>query len=45
MEPENRRAPSWVEHQDINDVMLATSLEPAGFLGLIPSGVGRGVPT
>jgi len=28
----NRRAGSWTEHQDINMVMLATSLAPDGFL-------------
>lgn len=30
---ENREAESWREHADINDVMLATSLIPDGFLG------------
>jgi hypothetical protein len=29
---ENRRASTWLEHVDINEVMLATSLEPEGFL-------------
>ena len=29
-----RQVPTWVEHADINDVMLATSLEPDGFLAL-----------
>jgi len=33
---ENRRAETWIEHQDINDVMLATSLAPDGFLELLP---------
>jgi len=32
LEPENRQSPAWTEHQDINDVMLATSLAPEGFL-------------
>jgi len=32
MRAENRRAQSWVDHEDINDVMLATSLSPDGFL-------------
>jgi hypothetical protein len=32
--PYHREVPSWVEHADINDVMLATSLEPLGFLAL-----------
>lgn len=36
LEPGNRRAASWLAHEDINDVMLATSLEPAGFLLLAP---------
>jgi hypothetical protein len=30
--PENRAVRSWVDHSDINDVMLATSLSPQGFL-------------
>lgn len=29
---ENRRASTWEAHQDINDVMLATCIEPQGFL-------------
>jgi hypothetical protein len=33
-EPAHRRAHTYREHEDINDVMLATSLEPSGFLGL-----------
>jgi hypothetical protein len=32
LRPEHRRAPIYVEHEDINDVMLATSLAPDGFL-------------
>ncbi len=31
---EHRRVESWREHADINDVMLATSLEADGFLRL-----------
>lgn len=31
--PEHRESRSWTDHQDINDVMLATSLVPEGFLG------------
>lgn len=31
-EPANRRVASWCEHEDINDVMLATALVPDGFL-------------
>lgn len=34
LEPENRRVRSWLEHLDINEVMLATSLVPEGFLVL-----------
>ncbi len=30
--PEHRRQASWLEHEDINDVMLATALVPGGFL-------------
>jgi len=29
---EHRNASSWLEHRNINDVMLATSLAPGGFL-------------
>jgi hypothetical protein len=31
MRPEHRRTEAWVEHLDINEVMLATSLCPEGF--------------
>ena len=34
LEPENRRARTWTEHLDINEVMLATSLVPEGCLAL-----------
>ena len=34
LEPAHRRTQTWVEHADINDVMLATSLVPDGFLDL-----------
>ncbi len=30
--PQNREAPTWMEHRDINGVMLATSLAPDGYL-------------
>jgi hypothetical protein len=30
----HRRSPTYVEHADINDVMLATSLLPDGYLRL-----------
>jgi hypothetical protein len=32
-EPANRRGETYCEHEDINDVMLATALVPDGFLG------------
>lgn len=34
LRPEHRRTALWLEHGNINDVMLATSLEPDGFLVL-----------
>jgi hypothetical protein len=36
LEPANREAPTWSEHRDINEVMLATRLAPAGYLLLAP---------
>lgn len=36
LQPEQREADAWAQHANINDVMLATSLEPTGFL-VIPS--------
>jgi len=36
LEPGHRRATTWLAHEDINDVMLATSLAPEGFLVLRP---------
>ena len=35
-DPANRRSDTWTEHRDINEVMLATSLVPDGFLMLLP---------
>ncbi len=32
MDKENRKTSNWIEHRDINTVMLATTLEPDGFL-------------
>jgi hypothetical protein len=32
LEPYNTEVITWIEHRDINMVMLATSLEPDGFL-------------
>jgi len=37
-DPEHRRASTWSEHRDINEVMLATSLAPEGFLILLSPG-------
>jgi hypothetical protein len=34
--PEHQLTASWIEHQDINAVMLATALAPAGVLDLVP---------
>jgi hypothetical protein len=34
LEPRNRQSQSWTAHEDINRVMLATSLAPDGYLGL-----------
>ncbi|MEA3276036.1 MAG: hypothetical protein U9Q81_12235 [Pseudomonadota bacterium] len=34
LEPENRGIRTWKEHEDINAVMLATSLAPDGFLAM-----------
>ncbi|MGB6290242.1 MAG: hypothetical protein WBF36_08960 [Desulfobulbales bacterium] len=34
LEPANREVPSWKDHADSNMVMLATSLEPEGYLDL-----------
>jgi hypothetical protein len=40
LEPAHQAVPTWSEHRDINEVMLATRLAPAGFLVLRP--VARG---
>ena len=37
LKPEHREAASWAEHRDINEVTLATSLCPRGFLELAAS--------
>jgi hypothetical protein len=34
LDPAHRQAATWTEHQDINEVMLATSLAPGGFATL-----------
>jgi hypothetical protein len=36
LDPAHRRSATWSEHEDINEVMLATSLLPEGYL-VIPS--------
>jgi hypothetical protein len=33
LDPANRRGATWKEHEDINSVMLASSLAPEGYLG------------
>lgn len=38
LDPDHRWQPSWSEHRDINDVMLATRLLPEGLLSLEPVG-------
>jgi hypothetical protein len=35
-DPAHQRSAAWREHEDINAVMLATSLAPDGFLELPP---------
>jgi hypothetical protein len=34
LHPDHRRTATWLEHQNINEVMLATSLVPEGYLTL-----------
>ena len=34
--PANQRTSAWTDHHDINEVMLATTLMPEGFLMLQP---------
>jgi len=34
LEPQNRGSRTWKKHEDINAVMLATSLAPDGFLAM-----------
>lgn len=36
LDPGPRMARSWGEHRDINEVMLATSLVPEGYLDILP---------
>jgi hypothetical protein len=36
LRPEHQRTRAWIDHQDINEVMLATRLVPDGFLVLRP---------
>jgi len=35
-DPEHQRSRTWTGHRDINEVMLATSLAPEGYLELVP---------
>jgi hypothetical protein len=35
LSPEQQQSDTWIEHRDINEVMLATSLAPDGFLRLL----------
>ena len=35
LNPEQQQSGTWIEHRDINEVMLATSLAPGGFLQLL----------
>lgn len=35
LEPGHRQAPTWLEHREINMVMLATSLAPNGYLTVL----------
>jgi hypothetical protein len=39
LDPAQQRTATWTEHQDINTVMLATSLAPGGYLDLRTNGV------
>ena len=41
LQPEHRTTRTWMEHVDINDVMLVTSLLPDGFLRRHHAGGGR----
>lgn len=36
-DPEQQHNTTWIELRDINEVMLATSLVPDGFLVLLPN--------
>ncbi|MEA3303032.1 MAG: hypothetical protein U9Q75_07160, partial [Pseudomonadota bacterium] len=35
-DPAHQRSNTWTDHQEINEVMLATTLAPEGFLVLLP---------
>ena len=41
LDPEHQRVRTWSEHRDINEVMLATSLVPDGFLIIAERNEGR----
>ncbi|WP_205633660.1 hypothetical protein [Labilithrix luteola] len=42
LDPDHQKARSWKDHEDIDDVMLATSLVPHEFLVLTPSASATG---
>jgi hypothetical protein len=48
LDPRHQRSPTWSDHRDINEVMLATALLPDGFVVLLSQnhkrlpGAGRG---
>jgi hypothetical protein len=37
-DPDHQQTDTWIEHRDINEVMLATSLAPEGMLQILQSG-------
>ena len=40
LQPEHRQVDTWLEHANINDVMLATCLRPEGLLFITPHHTG-----
>jgi hypothetical protein len=36
LDPRSQRSTTWTDHRDIDEVMLATALVPAGYLDLLP---------
>lgn len=43
-EPRHRKGRTWLDHRDIDEVMLATALSPDGFLALREPGESRETP-